>query len=103
MGHLKNINFLFETNEKSMTLSVPILKHFRVTYLLVSLMSYSVQSQVMGCCKSGRTYVTGKISLLSMDSPYVLTEVTLEFKTGPTKVALKELLSVSVHVEHVSL
>ena len=30
IGTPKNINFLFGTNEKSMNLSVPILKHFRV-------------------------------------------------------------------------
>ena len=30
LGHLKNINFLFETNGKLMALGVPILKHFRV-------------------------------------------------------------------------
>ena len=30
LGHLKTINFLFETNGKLMILGVPILKHFRV-------------------------------------------------------------------------
>ena len=30
MGHLKTINFPFETNKKLMVLGVPILKHFRV-------------------------------------------------------------------------
>ena len=30
LGHLKNINFSFETNGKLMALGVPILKHFRV-------------------------------------------------------------------------
>ena len=29
-GTPKNINFLFETNGKTMALGVPILKHFRV-------------------------------------------------------------------------
>ena len=33
LGHLKNINFPFETNGKLMNLGVPILKHFRVCYL----------------------------------------------------------------------
>ena len=36
-GIPKNINFLFGANEKSMTLSVPILKHFRVPCLTVFL------------------------------------------------------------------
>ena len=31
IGTPKNINFLFGTNGKSVTLSVPILKHFRVS------------------------------------------------------------------------
>ena len=30
LGHLKTINFPFETNGKLMRLGVPILKHFRV-------------------------------------------------------------------------
>ena len=33
MGHLRNINFSFETNGKLTALGVPILKHFRVLYL----------------------------------------------------------------------
>ena len=33
LGHLKNINFPFETNGKLMILGVPILKHFRVFHI----------------------------------------------------------------------
>ena len=32
LGHLKTINFPFETNGKLMILGVPILKHFRVAH-----------------------------------------------------------------------
>ena len=35
LGHLKTINFPFETNGKLMILGVPILKHFRV-YIVIS-------------------------------------------------------------------
>ena len=44
-GTLKNINFLFGTNEKSMTLSVPILKHFRVVLIMEILAFFFIFQQ----------------------------------------------------------
>ena len=44
IGIPKNINFLFGANEKSMTLSVPIPKHFRVLIKSLILQNYTMLS-----------------------------------------------------------
>ena len=42
LGHLKNINFSFETNGKLIVLGVPILKHFRVVLLKVEIVKAQI-------------------------------------------------------------
>ena len=46
MGLLKTINFPFGTNGKLMVLSVPILKHFRVFHLLLTVSALLLSSCV---------------------------------------------------------
>ena len=49
LGHLKNINFPFETNGKLMILGVPILKHFRVSSILPHI--WSAGNRMSNACK----------------------------------------------------